>query len=116
MVETRPEELGRVPLRVPQNINTPSRNPKKYRHLRDFWRVLHWCRHGGTTLGPGVSYAPGGSPGGNSGEGAHALTSPWRPTIRVITLDLGRQGQSRALSVPIWRLGMQCKGLVRDPT
>jgi hypothetical protein len=28
---------------------------------------------------------------------------------------LNRKGQSRAFPVPIWRLGVQCEGSVRDP-
>ncbi len=31
-------------------------------------------------------------------------------------LDWGWQGQSRALSTPIWRLGVQCEKSVRDST
>jgi hypothetical protein len=36
--------------------------------------------------------------------------------IRVNHLARGWRGQSRASSTPIWRLGVQCEGLIRDQT
>lgn len=53
------------------------------------------------------------SSSGISGESADATRAQVldEPGVHA---GLNRQGQSRALSTPIWRLGVQCEGSVRD--
>ena len=54
------------------------------------------------------------SPGSISGEAAEKQGLR-RPTIRVATLLWAGEASRVASSAPMWRLGVQCEGSVRDP-